>query len=108
MAKSEKLRPIEVELRKLESVADSIVQEMEYMKQREAQMRDTNGWTRGGKTKQVHVLTSSLHSPKRIYQRACTKLLAPLHSRINRPGYLANPVLEAVLPDQEARELSTC
>jgi hypothetical protein len=43
VAKSEKLRPIEVELRKLESVADGIVGEMEYMKQREAQMRDTNG-----------------------------------------------------------------
>lgn len=43
VAKSEKLRPIEVELRKLESVADGIVSEMEYMKQREAQMRDTNG-----------------------------------------------------------------
>ncbi|KAI9011737.1 endoplasmic reticulum vesicle protein 25 [Hyaloraphidium curvatum] len=42
VAKSEKLRPIEIELRKLESVAEGIVTEMEYMKQREAQMRDTN------------------------------------------------------------------
>ncbi|KAL1916891.1 uncharacterized protein VTP21DRAFT_5088 [Calcarisporiella thermophila] len=42
LAKAEKLRPMEVELRKLETVAQEIVDEMEYLKSREAARRDTN------------------------------------------------------------------
>jgi hypothetical protein len=45
MARKEHLKPLEVELRVLESVMDSIVDEMEYLKGREAKMRDTNGNT---------------------------------------------------------------
>lgn len=43
IAKSEKLQPIEAELRKLEKVVQEIWDEMEYLKNREAKMRDTNG-----------------------------------------------------------------
>ena len=43
IAKQEKLKPIEIELRKLEKDMDDIVKEMEYLKEREAKMRDTNG-----------------------------------------------------------------
>jgi len=42
IAKSEKLQPIEAELRKLEKVVQEIWDEMEYLKNREAKMRDTN------------------------------------------------------------------
>ncbi|OZJ05324.1 hypothetical protein BZG36_01561 [Bifiguratus adelaidae] len=42
LAKAEKLAPLEVELRKLEKVVQEIVDEMEYLKTREAKMRDTN------------------------------------------------------------------
>ncbi|TPX41810.1 hypothetical protein SeMB42_g05273 [Synchytrium endobioticum] len=42
MARQEKLRPIEIELRRLEVDMDDIVKEMEYLKDREAKMRDTN------------------------------------------------------------------
>ncbi|SAM03154.1 hypothetical protein [Absidia glauca] len=42
LAKSEKLDPLELELRKLEKVVQEIVEEMNYLKTREALMRDTN------------------------------------------------------------------
>ncbi|RUS23958.1 emp24/gp25L/p24 family/GOLD-domain-containing protein, partial [Jimgerdemannia flammicorona] len=42
LAKTENLEPLEVELRKLEKVVQEIWDEMEYLKNREAKMRDTN------------------------------------------------------------------
>lgn len=43
LAQAEKLKPMEAELRKLEQVVQEIVDEMEYLRRREARMRDTNG-----------------------------------------------------------------
>uniref|UniRef100_A0A8C8C763 GOLD domain-containing protein n=1 Tax=Oncorhynchus tshawytscha TaxID=74940 RepID=A0A8C8C763_ONCTS len=43
MAKVEKLKPLEVELRRLEDLSESIVNDFAYMKKREEEMRDTNG-----------------------------------------------------------------
>ena len=43
LAKKEKLGPLELELRKLETVVKEIVSELTYLKRREARMRDTNG-----------------------------------------------------------------
>lgn len=40
--KAEKLKPLEIELRRLEDLSESIVNDFSYMKQREEQMRDTN------------------------------------------------------------------
>jgi len=42
IAKQESLSGLEVEMRKLEGVVKSIVEELEYLKRREAKMRDTN------------------------------------------------------------------
>jgi len=42
LAQAEKLKPMEAELRKLEQVVQEIVDEMEYLRRREAKMRDTN------------------------------------------------------------------
>ncbi|KAG0909807.1 hypothetical protein G6F57_008509 [Rhizopus arrhizus] len=42
MANDEKLTPLELELRKLETVVNEIVDEMNYLKRREAKLRDTN------------------------------------------------------------------
>ncbi|XP_069779355.1 transmembrane emp24 domain-containing protein 10 [Narcine bancroftii] len=42
IAKAEKLKPLEVELRRLEDLSESIVNDFAYMKQREEEMRDTN------------------------------------------------------------------
>lgn len=39
---SEKLKPIEVEMRIIEQMLKGIVDEMEYLKEREIRMRDTN------------------------------------------------------------------
>lgn len=43
IAKVEKLKPLEVELRRLEDLSESIVNDFAYMKRREEEMRDTNG-----------------------------------------------------------------
>ena len=43
LAKAEKLKPMELELRKLEDLADAIVQDFAYMRAREEEMRNTNG-----------------------------------------------------------------
>ncbi|KAM4617946.1 transmembrane emp24 domain-containing protein 10-like [Discoglossus pictus] len=42
LAKAEKLKPLEVELRRLEDLSDSIMKDFNYMKKREEEMRDTN------------------------------------------------------------------
>nr|XP_033812297.1 transmembrane emp24 domain-containing protein 10-like [Geotrypetes seraphini] len=42
IAKAEKLKPLELELRRLEDLSESIVKDFAYMKQREEEMRDTN------------------------------------------------------------------
>lgn len=42
IAKAEKLKPLEVELRRLEDLSESIVQDFAYMRQREEEMRNTN------------------------------------------------------------------
>ncbi|KAH3669133.1 hypothetical protein WICMUC_005097 [Wickerhamomyces mucosus] len=39
---AEKLKPVEVELRKVEELTDEIVNELEYLKAREERLRDTN------------------------------------------------------------------
>lgn len=44
LAKAEKFKPLEVELRRLEDLTDSIVQDFAYMRKREEEMRGTNGW----------------------------------------------------------------
>ena len=43
IAKAEKLKPLEKELRKLEDLSESIVNDFAYMRAREEEMRDTNG-----------------------------------------------------------------
>ncbi len=54
LAKAEKLKPLEVELRRLEDLSESIVQDFAYMRQREEEMRNTNGqfdtWIKGGRS----------------------------------------------------------
>uniref|UniRef100_A0AC34R070 GOLD domain-containing protein n=3 Tax=Panagrolaimus sp. JU765 TaxID=591449 RepID=A0AC34R070_9BILA len=42
LAKAEQLKPLEVELRRLEDLSDSIVNDFAYMRQREEEMRSTN------------------------------------------------------------------
>jgi len=42
IAKAEKLKPLEKELRKLEDLSESIVNDFAYMRSREEEMRDTN------------------------------------------------------------------
>lgn len=43
LAKVEKLKPMELELKKLEDLSEAIVNDFAYMRAREEEMRDTNG-----------------------------------------------------------------
>lgn len=43
IGKAEKLKPMEVELRRLEDLSDAIVKDFAFMRQREEEMRTTNG-----------------------------------------------------------------
>ena len=43
LGEAAKLKPLEVELQRLEDLSESIVQDFSYMRQREEEMRDTNG-----------------------------------------------------------------
>jgi hypothetical protein len=43
LAKAEKLKPLEIELRRLEDLSQEIVNDFNYMKVREEEMRSTNG-----------------------------------------------------------------
>ncbi|XP_072277403.1 transmembrane emp24 domain-containing protein 10-like isoform X2 [Pyxicephalus adspersus] len=43
LAKAEKLKPLEVSLRRLEDLSQSIIKDFSYMKKREEEMSDTNG-----------------------------------------------------------------
>ncbi|KAK3882714.1 hypothetical protein Pcinc_012920 [Petrolisthes cinctipes] len=42
LGEAAKLKPLEVELKRLEDLSESIVQDFSYMRQREEEMRDTN------------------------------------------------------------------
>eukprot|EP00795_Rhopilema_esculentum_P002533 gene2533-728_t len=48
LAKVEKLKPMELELKKLEDLSEAIVNDFAYMRSREEEMRDTNGWQKSG------------------------------------------------------------
>jgi p24 family protein delta-1 len=43
IAKAEKLKPMEAELRRLEDLSDAIVESFNHMRKREDEMRGTNG-----------------------------------------------------------------
>lgn len=43
LGEAAKLKPMEVELKKLEDLSDDIVQDFNLMRKREEEMRDTNG-----------------------------------------------------------------
>ena len=43
VGKAGKLKPMELEMKRLEDLAESIVNDFSYMRAREEEMRDTNG-----------------------------------------------------------------
>ena len=44
VAKTEHLKPVELEMRKMENILDGVVTELDYMKTREEALRNTNGF----------------------------------------------------------------
>lgn len=43
LAEKEKLKPMELELRKLEDLVKDVIEDMEHLQRREEKMRNTNG-----------------------------------------------------------------
>jgi len=43
LGEAARLKPLEVELKRLEDLSEAIVQDFAYMRRREEEMRDTNG-----------------------------------------------------------------
>ena len=64
MATVEKMKPLEIELKRLEDLAEDIVNDFAYMRQREQEMRDTNGsYALYAKLHQTNfMLDNSIHS----------------------------------------------
>lgn len=61
IAKVEKLKPLELELRRLEDLSESIVNDFAYMKKREEEMRDTNGTYSNSGSSSVVKFLSLMH-----------------------------------------------
>lgn len=97
LAKAEKLKPLEVELRRLEDLSDSIVQDFMYMRQREEEMRSTNGGSlsaSGGFFCEFRVHEHSRPVPERLLNALPADL-----------GRLADPLPAPLLQGQEAHRL---
>lgn len=97
IAKTEKLGPLELELRKLETIVKEIVGEMNYLKRREARMRDTNGkikWKRyPGYMDQIVISRGSF----RIDQRACQVVQLAFSLHLDYPRHMASLVFASFL-----------
>lgn len=97
IAKTEKLGPLELELRKLETIVKEIVGEMNYLKRREARMRDTNGkikWKRyPGYMDQIVISRGSF----RIDQRACQVVQLAFSLYLDYPWHMASLVFASFL-----------
>lgn len=97
IAKQESLSGLEVEMRKLEGVVKEIVDELNYLKRREARMRDTNGPS--------HLVSSCRPRliPSRIYKRPGSILLLPhlWHAGIAR--HLADPASAVIFQEEYVR-----
>ncbi|EFP76965.1 vesicle coat component [Puccinia graminis f. sp. tritici] len=67
IAKAESLSGLEVEMRKLEGIVQEIVEELNYLKRREAKMRDTNEST-NARVKNFAILTVTVLISSGIWQ----------------------------------------
>lgn len=67
IAKAESLSGLEVEMRKLEGIVQEIVEELNYLKRREAKMRDTNEST-NSRVKNFALLTATVLISSGIWQ----------------------------------------
>lgn len=97
IAKAEKLKPLEVDLRRLEDLSESIVKDFIFMKKREEEMRDTNGelWVSLAPSacrKNIYILWphgSGLEVPYILL----ALLLRALGHVTNLPSFAASPVI---------------
>jgi hypothetical protein len=96
IAKQESLSGLEVEMRKLEGVVKEIVDELNYLKRREARMRDTNGQQSPSSASQ-DITHSLVWWDDRIDKRQSSKFLLShlLHTHITRS--MANPASTELL-----------
>ncbi len=99
LGEANKLKPLEIELRRLEDLSEAIVQDFAYMRKREEEMRDTNG--------QFFLLflselCLSQFISYRIYKCTCPLLQCLQHVLFDCFSYMAGSVPAPFLQGQEA------
>ena len=102
IAKAEQLKPLEVELKRLEDLSDQIVSDFKYMRKREEEMRDTNGGAQCS-----HCCSAALCSQSRYCKCTMSRcridplegllLQPPLHGLPPRSGNLASALPASLL-----------
>lgn len=96
IAKAESLSGLEVEMRKLEGVVKEIVDELNYLKRREARMRDTNGALVIMACPAARLTHHDYRHVHRVDKRPRSKILDPHHRRSHQLGSLADLVPSSV------------
>ena len=82
---------MELELRRLEDLAESIVNDFAYMRAREEEMRDTNGMLERTLSPSPHIPPSTFSSPPlRVHQLSSALLQRVLHVLPPLPGCMAD------------------
>ena len=89
---------MELELRRLEDLAESIVNDFAYMRAREEEMRDTNGKTSSHTTFTCH--SPSLF-PNRVHQLSSTLFWSIFNALSVLPGCVADILSQEILSSKE-------
>jgi hypothetical protein len=76
LGEAAKLKPMEVELKRLEDLSEAIVQDFAMMRKREEEMRDTNGNIKKLEAKSKHALILFLCSQNQPTAVFCTSVFS--------------------------------
>lgn len=128
LAEKEKLKPMELELRKLEDLVKDVIEDMEHLQRREEKMRNTNGndiWITPGTcwileyicfrdialgvvlcTDTIRLFSSLLYVFLRIDKCSCAVVLDNDHGCPDRIRSMADCLPQAILPQEETYRLN--
>lgn len=98
LGEAARLKPLEVELKRLEDLSEAIVQDFAYMRAREEEMRDTNGTI-------TFLFTAALFfniiSFGRIYELPCIVFQCDQYAVFDFIGDVASPLPAPFLQSQK-------
>lgn len=108
-----KLKPLEVDLKRLEDLSDSIVQDFAAMRKREEEMRSTNG--KWNKIYSIHLLNFVrfwseffILNCYRINDQSCVVLQHIQHVLFAGIGHMASAVPAKILQGKETYRINEC